>query len=80
MPIQGHPDLSNHDPPRAKQLLMLEFGSRTEFNGPKLQYRRLCSELLGTFILVPAPPAASGSFTPGARSASVARAPWLADG
>ena len=31
---------------------MLEFGSRTEFDDPKLQYRRLFSELLGTFMLV----------------------------
>ena len=52
MPAQGQPDLSNHDLPRARQLLMLEFGSRTEFDDPKLQYRRLFSELLGTFFLV----------------------------
>jgi aquaporin Z len=52
MPIQGHPDLSSHDLPRARQLLMLEFGSRDEFDDPKLQYRRLFSELLGTFMLV----------------------------
>ena len=32
----GHPDLSNHDLPRARHLLMLEFGSRTEFDDPKL--------------------------------------------
>ena len=31
---------------------MLEFGSRTEFDDPKLEYRRLFSELLGTFMLV----------------------------
>jgi aquaporin Z len=52
MPIQGHPDLSNHDIPRAHRLLMLESGSRTEFDDPKLEYRRLFSELLGTFMLV----------------------------
>ena len=52
MPVQEHPDLSNHDPPRARQLLMLELGSRSEFDDPKLQYRRLFSELLGTFMLV----------------------------
>jgi len=52
MPIQGHPDLSNHDLPRARRLLILEFGSRTEFDDPKLEYRRLFSELLGTFMLV----------------------------
>ena len=33
-------------------MLMLEFGSRTEFDDPKLEYRRLFSELLGTFMLV----------------------------
>ena len=31
---------------------MLEFGSRTDFDDPKRQYRRLFSELLGTFMLV----------------------------
>ncbi len=31
---------------------MLEFGSSTEFDDPKLEYRRLFSELLGTFMLV----------------------------
>jgi hypothetical protein len=31
---------------------MLEFGSRTEFDDPKLEYRRLFSELPGTFMLV----------------------------
>jgi len=31
---------------------MLEFGSRTEFNDPRLAYRRLFAELLGTFMLV----------------------------
>ena len=52
MPIQGHPDLSDHDVPRVHRLLMLEFGSRTDFDDPKLEYRRLFSELLGTFMLV----------------------------
>ena len=52
MSSPGHPDLSNHDLPRARQLLMLEFGSRTEFDDPKLEYRRLFSELFGTFMLV----------------------------
>ena len=52
MPVPEHPDLSNHDLPRAQRMLMLEFGSRTEFDDPKLQYRRLFSELLGTFMLV----------------------------
>ena len=31
---------------------MLEFGSREEFEDPSLEYRRLSSELLGTFMLV----------------------------
>jgi len=52
MAVQGHPDLSTHDVPRAQRLLMLEFGSRTEFDDPKLEYRRLFSELPGTFMLV----------------------------
>jgi aquaporin Z len=38
--------------PRARQLLALEFGSRAEFDDPRLQGRRLFSELLGTFLLV----------------------------
>ena len=46
------PDLSRHDLPRARQLLLLEFGSRDEFEDPSLEYRRLFSELLGTFLLV----------------------------
>src|SRR3984885_14474627 len=52
MATPGHPELSEHDLPRAKQLLLLEFGSREEFDDPKLEYRRLFSELLGTFLLV----------------------------
>src|SRR6266699_228809 len=31
---------------------MLEFGDRADFDDPKLEYRRLFSELLGTFMLV----------------------------
>jgi len=38
--------------PRAQHLLMLEFGSRADFDDPRLEYRRLFSELLGTFMLV----------------------------
>jgi aquaporin Z len=38
--------------PRAHHLLMLEFGDRDDFDDPKLEYRRLFSELLGTFALV----------------------------
>jgi aquaporin Z len=38
--------------PRARNLLALEFGSRTEFDDPALEWRRLFSEMLGTFMLV----------------------------
>jgi len=41
-----------HDYARARRLLALEFGSRAEFDDPALQYRRLFSETLGTFMLV----------------------------
>ena len=44
--------LTAHDPQRARHLLMLEFGSRAEFDDPSLAYRRLFGELLGTFMLV----------------------------
>ena len=44
--------LQAHDPERARHLLMLEFGSRSQFDDPRLEYRRLFSELLGTFFLV----------------------------
>jgi aquaporin Z len=38
--------------PRARHLLALEFGSKAEFDDPSLEWRRLFSELLGTFMLV----------------------------
>jgi aquaporin Z len=38
--------------PRARQLLSLEFGSKAEFEDPGLEWRRLFSEVLGTFLLV----------------------------
>ena len=38
--------------PRARQLLALEFGLKAEFDDPRLEWRRLFSELLGTFLLV----------------------------
>jgi aquaporin Z len=44
--------LASHDPQRARHLAMLEFGSRQDFNDPSFAYRRLFSELLGTFMLV----------------------------
>ncbi len=43
--------IENHDQ-RALYRLALGFGSATEFWDPKLEYRRLFSELLGTFLLV----------------------------
>ena len=56
MPDQVSPSLrpllAEHDAPRARHLMMLEFGSRAEFDDPRLAYRRLFSELLGTFFLV----------------------------
>ena len=41
-----------HDPARAEHMLTLEFGSREDFDNPQLEYRRLFSEILGTFMLV----------------------------
>jgi aquaporin Z len=38
--------------PRTHHLLMLEFGDRKDFDDPRLEWRRLFSELLGTFFLV----------------------------
>ncbi|HEY3943766.1 MAG TPA: aquaporin [Solirubrobacteraceae bacterium] len=52
MPVQESSNLVVHDPQRAHHLLMMEFGSRTDFDDPRLEYRRLFSELLGTFMLV----------------------------
>jgi len=37
---------------RADHLLALEFGDRAEFDDPSLEWRRLFSELFGTFLLV----------------------------
>src|ERR1022692_2212509 len=37
---------------RARHLLALEFGSKAQFDDPSLEWRRLFSELLGTFLLV----------------------------
>lgn len=52
MPDSELTSLSDHDAQRARRLLALEFGSRAQFDDPKLEYRRLFSELLGTFLLV----------------------------
>ncbi len=38
--------------PRTLHLLALEFGDRKDFDDPQLEWRRLFSELLGTFFLV----------------------------
>ena len=38
--------------PRTRHLLALEFGDRKDFDDPELEWRRLFSELLGTFFLV----------------------------
>jgi aquaporin Z len=38
--------------PRSKHLMMLEFGDRKDFDDPRHEWRRLFSELLGTFFLV----------------------------
>jgi aquaporin Z len=50
--VQSPLGLSDHDSARARHLLILEFGSREDFDDPQLEYRRLFSELLGTFMLV----------------------------
>src|SRR4051794_34017438 len=52
MALQGRPDLATHDPPRARRLMALEYGDRRNFHDPRLEYRRLFAELLGTFMLV----------------------------
>ena len=61
-----------HDVPRARRLLLLEFGSRSEFEDPSLEYRRLFSEVLGTFMLVLA--AAGGGLLHGKGQISLAAA------
>jgi aquaporin Z len=38
--------------PRTHHVLMLEFGDREDFDDPRREWRRLFSELLGTFALV----------------------------
>ena len=38
--------------PRAHHILQLEFGDREDFDNPRREWRRLFSELLGTFALV----------------------------
>ncbi len=53
--MSGTPTIGSlpaHDVDRAHRILMLEFGSRAEFEDPALGYRRLFAEMLGTFMLV----------------------------
>jgi len=52
LPEPGSSLLPTHDPQRARHLSMLAYGSRAEFKDPHREYRRLFSELLGTFFLV----------------------------
>ncbi|MEO6858460.1 MAG: aquaporin [Solirubrobacteraceae bacterium] len=52
LPERDRAALQGHDPERARHLLKLEFGSRSEFDDPRFAYRRLFSELVGTFFLV----------------------------
>jgi aquaporin Z len=72
MPDQQLPTPVIHDAPRANHMLMLEFGDRQDFDDPKLEYRRLFSELLGTFFLVLA--AAGGGLLHGKGQISLAAA------
>ena len=58
--------------PRTRQLLALEFGSAEEFDDPRLEWRRLFSELLGTFMLVLV--AAGGGILHGQNQISLAAA------
>jgi aquaporin Z len=58
--------------PRTRHLLALEFGSKAQFDDPTLEWRRLFSELLGTFLLVLV--AAGGGILHGAGQISLAAA------
>src|SRR5882757_8377839 len=57
-PIKVPPEPTAYDlagiplTPRARHLLTLEFGDRKDFDDPRQEWRRLFSELLGTFFLV----------------------------
>jgi aquaporin Z len=56
-PVSGFDDrepitVTTRDQQRARHRLALEFGSREEFEDPRFGYRRLFSEVLGTFMLV----------------------------
>jgi aquaporin Z len=57
---------------RTRRLLALEFGSKEQFDDPSLEWRRLFSELLGTFMLVTV--AAGGGILHGEGQISLAAA------
>lgn len=48
----GPNDDASIETSRLKHRLILEFGDRKDFDDPRLEWRRLFSELLGTFFLV----------------------------
>jgi aquaporin Z len=52
--VSGAPDRAQLGTafPRTRHVLWLEFGDRTDFDDPRREWRRLFSELLGTFALV----------------------------
>jgi aquaporin Z len=50
--LDREPTLSAGQQQQARHRLALEFGSRDEFEDPRFAYRRLFSEVLGTFLLV----------------------------
>jgi aquaporin Z len=58
--------------PRSMHLLALEFGSKAQFEDPRFEWRRLFSELLGTFMLVLV--AAGGGLLHGAGQITLAAA------
>jgi aquaporin Z len=58
--------------PRSRHLIALEFGNRAQFDNPRLEWRRLFSELLGTLFLVLV--AAGGSVLNGKGQISLAAA------
>jgi aquaporin Z len=49
---QAPRSIASRDPERADRVLSLAFGSREDFENPRYWFRRLFSEMLGTFMLV----------------------------